>query len=245
MDAHAFIKKKSEEMAMLSSHQILNETTCARRDLEHKSRERESDENVALRSTVAMDTNRLSLRPIGQRGDAALIHPHITDNVTRLWIDWDTPKSLADTEASLADALGRSKAGKYAGWIAQQRFCDSEGAVPFIGYVSLERLPEPMRDAWFELNIWLAEAKWGKGYAYEMAAVVLDWVASRTDLRFVAMSWTHGNEGSRRVIEQLTESQEPYIHQALKNGAEVSVYHCVLDLDNWFRRQAYRRKAYL
>lgn len=212
--------------------------------LERTLRERESDENIVVRASAGMDTNRLSLRPLRQRA-AALLHPHITGNVTRLWIDWDTPQSPADTDARVAEALERTEVGEYAGWLAHHRFCDAAGAVQFIGFVSLERLPKPMRGAWFELNFWLTEAQWGKGYAYEMAAVVLDWVASRTDLRFVTISWTHGNERSRSVIERLTGYQQPEIYPATKDGVSLPVYHYVVDLDRWFRAQAHRRRAYL
>lgn len=207
-------------------------------------RERERDEDIAVRGPGLMETNRLSLHPL-QRKDAEIIHPHVTENVTRLWIGWDTPGALADSQASVADALSRTAAGAYAGWLAYRRFPDSKGESRFIGVVSLERLAQPMRGAWFELNFWLAERYWGKGYAFEMAAVVLDWVASRTDLRFVTLSWTEGNEGSRSVIERLIRHQQPEVHPAMKNGISLPVYHYVLDVDGWFRDQQDRRQAYL
>ncbi|CAB3754341.1 GNAT family N-acetyltransferase [Paraburkholderia humisilvae] len=215
-----------------------------------KSRERERDEVVAFgvqssaRAGNAMETNRLALRPL-RREDANLLHPHVTDNVTRLWIGWDTPKSLADTEASVVDALARIEQGHYAGWLAHSRFRDSKGAAPFVGFVSLERLLEPVRGAWFELNFWLTESQWGKGYAHEMASVVLDWTSTRTDLRLVTLSWTHGNEGSRTVIERLVDGQQPEERAAVKSAVELPVYHYVVNLDRWHRQQAHRRHAYL
>lgn len=191
---------------------------------------------------IRMDTTRLSLRPLcslRQHEDAALLHSHITENVTRYWIDWDTPQSLADTEYKIAEALDRNKEGAYAGWLAHYRTRDAEGVCPFVGFVSLEQLPEPIRDAWFELNFWLTETQWRKGYAYEMAVSVLNWAVNYTDLRFITMSWTFGNEASRCVIERFVGNQQSEVRMAVKNGVSLPVYHYVLDIREWYYRQEF------
>jgi len=176
----------------------------------------------------------LSLRPLsGARDVINLLHMHITNNITRWWIGWETPQSLAETEASVTDALRRTEAGAYAGWLGYHCTDDTNAIEQFVGYVMLERLVEPMRGAWFELNFWVAEAHWGQGYSYALARGVLAWLIQQSDpdLRKVTMSWTHGNEASRRIIERLVGDQAPEMRLAIMNGIEVPVYHYVLDLD--------------
>lgn len=184
-------------------------------------------------------TNRLELMPLDSHvNPAEILHPHITESVTKLWIGWDTPRSIGDTKFYVQDALQRSREGNYHGWIARKNY----GEQTFIGMVSVERVPEPMRGADYELNFWVAEDDWGKGYAYEMAAIVLDWLSLRGDLSCVTLSWTHGNERSQKVIERICLNQVPEVHPAMKNGVELPVYHYVISLNDWHRRQWNRKQ---
>lgn len=184
-------------------------------------------------------TNRLELMPLDAHSDTAgILHPHITENVTKLWIGWDVPCSIEDTRLYVQDALQRTRDGHYLGWIARKNYGDQS----FIGMVSVEYIPEPMRGAHYELNFWLAEENWGKGYAYEMAAVVLDWLSLRSELLCLTLSWTHGNERSKKVIERICKNQEPEIHPAMKNNVELAVYHYVIQLNDWHRRQWHRKQ---
>lgn len=184
-------------------------------------------------------TNRLELMPLDSHSNTAeILHPHITDNVTRLWIGWDTPRSIKETRLYVQDARQRALDGVYLGWIAHKNYGDQA----FVGLVSVERIPEPMRGAHFELNFWLAEENWGKGYAYEMAAVVLDWLSLRSELSCLTLSWTHGNERSQKIIERICWNQAPEIHPATKNDVELPVYHYVIQLGDWHRRQWHRKQ---
>lgn len=176
-----------------------------------------------------LTTARLILCPPTRAADWADEYPYVTDAITGLWIGWDTPKTLAEYEAAAANALRRRAHGSYQGWSAY-RDLGNDGRREFVGVVSLEWATPQMRGAWYELNFWVAEAQWGKGYAYEMARAVIDWAVRWTQLPCITMSWTHGNERSRSVIERLIPGQAPEVHPAYKNGVKLPVYHYVLDL---------------
>lgn len=194
--------------------------------------------NASLPSSRAraLDTERLYICPLDRVSDAETLHPHITDAVTKLWIGWDSPESMEDTKTAVSDALQRRIMGNYQGWLSFDR---RAGKHPFIGFVSIERVPTPMLGASYELNFWVSEEYWGNGYAYEMAVAALDWASDPREVRIpsITMSWTHGNERSRRVIERLIPGQAPEIHPAIKNGVELPVYHYVLSLNEWRKRR--------
>ena len=182
------------------------------------------------KAPAVLQTKRVRLFPPLLARDAHCVHKHVTDAITKLWIGWDTPQTLDDSYAVMEDALLRRAAGHYQGWMGYVKGSSGIDTMRFCGVVSLERLSQPMRGAWYELDFWLAQEHWGQGYALEMAQAVIDWAVCFTSLPCITLSWTHGNERSRSVIERLIPGQKPEVHIAEKDGAELPVYHYVLDL---------------
>jgi len=162
--------------------------------------------------------------------DSLLMHKHITDAVTRLWIGWDTPKLQLDTSNAVFEALRGRALGDYQGWIARFSL-DNQDGTDMVGLVEVVRLEEPVDGAWFELNFWVIEKLWGKGLAFEMAQTVITWLHRRTTLTRLNLSWTHGNSASAKVIARIVGDQEPIVRSAVKNGQTLPVYHYTLALN--------------
>lgn len=177
-----------------------------------------------------INTERLNLMPV-RLDDAHVMYPHITDAVTSLWIGWDTPKSQLDTTNAVLATLKLRERGEYQGWVARLNWDHRDGS-DMVGVVELVRLETPARGgAWYELDFWVTEEQWGKGYATEMAGAVIEWIKRNASYRVpcVNFSWTHGNNASARVIKKFVGEQQPEIHYAEKNGVKLPVYHYVLD----------------
>lgn len=173
-------------------------------------------------------TERLQLSPLDWC-DSLVMHKHITDAVTKLWIGWDTPTQRRDTSNAVSEALRGRALGDYQAWLARFNFDYQDGS-DMVGLVEVVRLEEPVDGAWFELNFWVIECLWGKGLAFEMAQPVIEWLRRRTEITRLNLSWTHGNEGSRKVIERIVGDQAPVVRPAMKNGQSLPVYHCTMAL---------------
>lgn len=184
--------------------------------------------DLARRATYPADlplpcltTERLILRPLSPC-DVPALHKLITDAITRFWIGWETPQSEADVEIWVKDLLRKTGDRRHLSLIAVER--NDRSGRP-IGCVSLDGLADPFYGAWFELDFWLGEPWWGRGYASEMARAMLDWALLDAGLGRVTVSWTDGNVGSHRVIQKLVPGQEPLVLPAEKHGQPVRVFH--------------------
>jgi RimJ/RimL family protein N-acetyltransferase len=173
-------------------------------------------------------TERMVLTPLDVV-DAIKMHPHITDAVTRLWLDWDTPRNSTDTATLVMDQVKARSMGDFQGWVARHNF-EHEDGTDMVGVVQFVRRDEAVDGAWYELDFWVIEGHWGKGYALEMAKAALEWLRERAGITKLNLSWTDGNIASARVIERIVGPQEPIVLMAENNGEVVPVYNYTLKL---------------
>ncbi|MEI8396984.1 MAG: GNAT family N-acetyltransferase [Rhodospirillaceae bacterium] len=153
----------------------------------------------------------------------------VTDAVTRMWIGWSTPPDMA---RCVQDWLAETAAGRRLAWVAYDAnsYWRGEGEHEALGVVSLDRLPEALNGAEWELGFWLHEKVWGHGWALRMAAAVLDWTARQTPLRLLTISWTEGNIASKHVIEKLLGTVPAVTLPAVKDGKDTTVHHYMIEL---------------
>ena len=170
-------------------------------------------------------TERLAVRPV-EKGDLEYIHPCVTKKLTEYWTGWEPHRNEAETEKYIADFM---KKRDNAGWTA----FDAETG-DFVGFVGISRATFPIENTRFELDIWIAEHKWGRGYATELTQTFLQNLAEHTALKSVIYSYTQGNEASRKIIKSMCVGNPVIVRDEQKRGATVKTYNTVIPLDGYF-----------
>lgn len=84
-----------------------------------------------------------------------------------------------------------------------------------LGTISLRRYA---RDRRAELGYWLAASAWGRGFATEAAAAVIDFGFRELGLARIYAEVVTGNVGSIRVLEKLGMRREGVKRQHLRKG---------------------------
>ena len=178
--------------------------------------------------SARMETSRLTLRSLA-RHDGAILHPCITPRLTRLWIGWEPPATISETERIVHERIAA---------ISQSREChllafSRQDASRFVGCVFAEHMPRPHVECDYEIGVWIAEVHWGQGYATEMVLGFLTWLAGHTTLPTVLYSYTDGNIASQRLIERLLPDARPFVEHETKGGKVVDTYNTVISLDRY------------
>jgi len=104
-----------------------------------------------------------------------------------------------------------------------------------IGSVSLRRF---VRDRRAELGYWLGADAWGKGYATEAAAALVDFGFGELGLSRIYAHVLAGNEASCRVLEKLGMMSEGMRRQHVRKGKRLlDVRLFGMLRDEWVERQ--------
>jgi ribosomal-protein-alanine N-acetyltransferase len=162
-----------------------------------------------LAATVAaspdLRTPRLLLRPVriedaaeiarigGQRAiaDTTISVPHPLDEAgARAWIAADLGVA-SDEQIAYAATLAASGA--------------------LLGFVALKHIEPEHRQA--ELSFWFDPGQWGKGYAHEAAARLIDYGFNEAGIRRLVAYYMVRNAASGRVLAKLGFQQEGLLRQ--------------------------------
>ena len=144
--------------------------------------------------TLPLETVRLRIRPFEPASDAPALHELWGDAEAMRFVPGAAQESVDGTRARIQSALDRAPAG-WGFWALEER----EGRV--VGGVGL--FPEAWEGPEFELAYHVVPSAWGRGYATEAAAALLDAAWHETDLERVLAFAFEDNRASRRVMEKL------------------------------------------
>lgn len=127
------------------------------------------------------------------------------DPEVRRWFPDVLDRAAADAELDRHSAALEAR-----GWglWAVEVVGPDEDRVPFIGFVGLAPAPPSVLEG-VEIGWRLARSAWGRGYAPEAAAVVLDHAFGPLGLDEVVSFTAVGNTKSRRVMEKLGMTRDP------------------------------------
>ena len=149
--------------------------------------------------TLPLETERLRIRPLEPERDA--------EPLFELWGDAEAMRFVRPPSGSLDEARDRleeivalSRSG-WGTWALDER--ETDRLVGLVGLFPLEwKGPE------IELAYQLVPSRWGRGYATEAGAALLDAAWRETDLDHVVAVAFEENRGSTRVMEKLGMTYE-------------------------------------
>lgn len=166
------------------------------------------------RTTPALTTSRLRLRPVAERDADDLFAMHSNAHVMRYW---DGPPWTEPGRAARFIANSRQLADEGTGIrLIIERISDGG----FIGWCVLSRWNPDFRSA--ATGYCLAEEAWGHGYATEAAGALLAWAFDTLDLNRVQAEADTRNPASRHVLEKLGFQHEGTLREDCIVNGEVS-----------------------
>jgi RimJ/RimL family protein N-acetyltransferase len=165
-------------------------------------------------SNITLQTERLVLRPLGL-ADADAIFAMRSDPVVQRY---GSHPPWTDRQAAL-DWLDRNARGVAAGEHAQFAIARRDDGV-VVGSCTLYGLDAQCRSA--EVGYALAVPEWGKGYANEAVATMLDWGFDQLDLNRVEADIDPRNVPSARALERLGFTREGHLRERWIVAGEVS-----------------------
>ena len=151
---------------------------------------------------------------------------------------WEPHETVKETHDFVAQAVQAWDEGERAPYVI--RPLDGEdGAGDIAGTTELG--PDWERDT-AELGIWLRKRFWGRGYAGERAAALIEMAFERLDLSLVEVSHLDGNEQSRRAIESYVEAHGGG-HDGLLRNFQANADGSVVDVHRFTVTQEEYREA--
>lgn len=151
--------------------------------------------------SLPIETERLRVRPFDPAADAAALHELWGDPKAMQFVDpAGTQLSVDDVRERLERALARDFGG-WSFWAVDEK---KTGAL--VGAAGL--FPLAWEGPEVELAYHVVPSRWGRGYATEAAAALLDAAWRETDLDHVVAVAFEGNRASTRVMEKLGMTYE-------------------------------------
>jgi [ribosomal protein S5]-alanine N-acetyltransferase len=156
-------------------------------------------------STLTLQTARLDLRPLAPSDDEALLALKSDPVVMRYGSTppWSEPQVAIDY-------IQRDLEGMAAGTHVQLAITRREDA-DLIGMCSFHLLDVQCRRA--ELGYSLVVSAWGRGYANEAVAALLDWGFGHLELNRVEADIDPRNAASARALERLGFTREGHLRE--------------------------------
>lgn len=164
-----------------------------------------------------LTTARLRLRPFEDSDAAALFALQSNPRVLRYWDSppWTDParaepflrtcRDIADEGDGARLAVERTSDGAFVGWCSATRWDPQHRSIS-LGYV-------------------YDEAVWGRGYAAESVAALLQWVFDTLDAHRVQAVTDTRNDASVRLLERLGFTREGTLREDCTVDGEVSDSH--------------------
>jgi RimJ/RimL family protein N-acetyltransferase len=146
---------------------------------------------------IIAETERLIIRPWRESDRADYLATCNTEAVTA---NLGGPAKVEDIDAAIGRIRKSQQDNGFCFWAVERK---SDGA--FLGYCGLKLANlqgTPFADD-IEIGWRLREDAWGKGYATEAAAAVLDWAWANLDADRIVSFTITANEPSRRVMERI------------------------------------------
>ena len=160
-----------------------------------------------------LQTRRLRLRPF-RRGDEGELARHLGDwEITRQLAPNPHPYDTDHAEAWIDECLAKPNGHEYGARFA----IEDPGAPALAGGAGLT----PGDDGEFELGYWIARPLWGRGYASEAAAAVVELGLTKLDYTEICALVFGENPASVRVLEKI--GFEP-VEDTEENGRAVHKY---------------------
>jgi ribosomal-protein-alanine N-acetyltransferase len=161
-----------------------------------------------------LQTERLRLRPFGERDADAIFALQSNAHVLRYWdsLPW-TERSRADDFIAKCRLMAEEGTGVR---LAMDRSSDGT----FIGWCGLARWNAEFRS--ISMGYCLDDGAWGQGYATEAGRALLDWGFGNFDLNRVQAEVDTRNPASARVLEKLGFLREGTLREDCIVGGEVS-----------------------
>ena len=146
--------------------------------------------------SLPLETERLRIRPFDPAADAEAMYELWGDPEAMQFVRPDrTQLGLEDVRNRLDDAVARNRDG-WGFWALEER---EDGAV--VGGAGL--FPLAWEGPEIELAYHVVPSRWGRGYATEAGAALLDAAWRETDVDHVVAVAFEDNRASTRVMEKL------------------------------------------
>ena len=165
-------------------------------------------------SDITLQTARLTLRPMAERDTDAVFAMRSDPVVQRYGSHppWTDRQTAVDYIARNAEAMAT---GKHAQFAVERR---EDGVV--VGTCTLYALNAQCRSA--DIGYVLLPSQWGRGYATEANAALLDWGFCQLDLNRVEADIDPRNAASARALERLGFVREGHLRERWIVDGEVS-----------------------
>ena len=151
--------------------------------------------------SLPLETERLRIRPLQPSADAAALHELWGDPEAMQFVRPDREQlSVDDVRSRLEQALARDFGG-WGFWALDERETDA-----LVGAAGL--FPLAWEGPEIELAYHVVPSRWGRGYATEAGAGLLDAAWRETDLDHVVAVAFEENRASTRVMEKLGMTPE-------------------------------------
>jgi RimJ/RimL family protein N-acetyltransferase len=144
--------------------------------------------------TLPLETARLRIRPFEPAADAEALHELWGDEQAMRFVPGAAQDTVEATRARIQTALDRASDG-WGFWALEER----EGRL--VGGAGL--FPEAWEGPEVELAYHVVPSAWGRGYATEAGAALLDAAWRQTELERVLAFAFEDNRASTRVMEKL------------------------------------------
>jgi [ribosomal protein S5]-alanine N-acetyltransferase len=140
------------------------------------------------------------LRPLSQ-GDAAAMFAIMSDPETMRFWDWPAFAERETVEEIVAGQISDMEADRSCYWVV----CAGPGGPP-IGCCDLSEIDHHHGRA--EVGFLFSRESWGRGYAREAMAAIIDFAFGPMDLERLWARFHAGNDRSRLLLERLGFSYE-------------------------------------
>ena len=152
--------------------------------------------------TLPLETARLRIRAFEPAADAEPLHELWGDEHAMRFVPGAAQESVEGTRARIESALDRAAAG-WGFWALEER------ERRLVGGAGL--FPEAWEGPEIELAYHVVPSAWGRGYATEAAAALLDAAWRETDLERVLAFAFEDNRASTRVMQKLGMRYEGHV----------------------------------
>lgn len=150
-----------------------------------------------MTTLAVLDTARLRLRPPSLE-DAEGIAAYGGDPEVSRYVSWPRHRSFDDAEVFLRYAIAAVEKGHECNWVIIERASEQ-----LVGTIGLR-----LQGHRVELGYALARRHWGKGFATEAAAAIVDWALGRPEIHRVWAVCDVDNVASARVLEKIGMRRE-------------------------------------
>ena len=161
--------------------------------------------------TIPLETDRLLLRRF-QISDAPSFYRNVcSDPKVNTYLTWKLHESPSETESLISDFISRYENPDRYCWAIILK--NSDEVIGTIAAPTIHELTESV-----EVTYAIGSCWWGKGFAPEALAAVMDFLFNRVNVNRIEAGHDVNNPNSGKVMQKVRMKKEGLLRQAGKNN---------------------------